>query len=90
MAARNITYKTSTHYFVRVFPNYANYSNNPTFVSSSLNQIFDKCFIDDPQTYITSVGLYDSDRQLIAVAKLSKPVKKNFDTDLVIKIRLNW
>ena len=90
MAARNITYKTSTHYFVRVFPNYANYSNNPTFVSGSLNEIFDKCFIDDPQTYITSVGLYDSDRQLIAVAKLSKPVKKNFDTDLVIKIRLNW
>lgn len=90
MAARNITYKTSTHYFVRVFPNYTNYSNNPTFVSSSLNQIFDKCFIDDPQTYITSVGLYDSDRQLIAIAKLSKPVKKNFDTDLVIKIRLNW
>lgn len=90
MAGRNITYKTSTHYFVRVFPNYANYSNNPTFVSGSLNQIFDKCFIDDPQTYITSVGLYDSDRQLIAIAKLSKPVKKNFDTDLVIKIRLNW
>jgi hypothetical protein len=90
MAARNITYKSTTHYFVRVFPTDANYSNNPTFVSGSTNQVFDTCFIEDPQTYITSVGLYDSYRQLIAIAKLSRPVKKNFDTDLVIKIRLNW
>ncbi len=90
MAARNISYKSTSHYFVRVFPNDANYSNNPTFVSGSTNQVFDTCFIEDPQTYITSVGLYDTDRQLIALAKLSRPVKKNFDTDLVIKIRLNW
>ena len=90
MTGRNISYKTTAHYFVRVFPHQSNYSNNPTFVSGSVNQIFDTCFITDPTTYITSVGLYDSDRQLIAIAKLSKPVKKTFDTDLVIKIRLNW
>lgn len=90
LTARNITYKTTAHYFVRVFPDQANYSNNPTFVSGSSNSIFDTCFINDPNTYITSVGLYDSDKQLIGLAKLSKPIKKNFDTDLVIKIRLNW
>lgn len=90
MRARNITYKKSTHYFVRVYPDQSNYSNNPTFVSGSTNTIFDDCFYDDPNVYITSVGLYDNDRNLIGIAKLSRPIKKNFDTDLVIKIRLNW
>lgn len=90
LTARNITYKTTAHYFVRIYPDQANYSNNPTFVTGSDNAVFDKCFINDPNTYITSVGLYDSDKQLIGLAKLSRPIKKNFDTDLVIKIRLNW
>lgn len=90
LTARNITYKTTAHYFVRVYPHQSNYSNNPTFVTGSHNGIFDKCFFNDPTTYITSVGLYDSDRQLIGLAKLSRPIKKTFDTDLVIKIRLNW
>lgn len=90
LTARNVTHKSTTHYFIRVYPDQANYSNNPTFVSGSHNLIFDNCFVQDPNTYITSVGLYDSDRQLIGVAKLSRPVKKNFDTDLVVKIRLNW
>jgi hypothetical protein len=90
MTGRNITYKSTTHYLVRVFPNRSNYSNNPTFVSGSKNDVFDTCFIEDPNTYITSVGLYNSYKELIAIAKLSRPVKKNFDTDLVIKIRLNW
>ena len=90
MKARNITYKTTTHYFVRLYPQRFNYTNNQTFTSGSKNEVLYKCFIDDPQTYITSIGLYDNNRQLMAIAKLSRPVKKNFDTDLLIKIRLNW
>ena len=90
MTARNVKYKTTNHYFVRSYAGYSNYSNNPTFVSGSRNEIFDKCFIKEPQTYITSVGLYNSSYELMAVAKLSKPIKKTFDTDLLIKIRLNW
>lgn len=88
--ARNVKYKTTSHYFVRVYAPYVNYSNNPTFVSGSNNQIFDKCFVKEPQTYITSVGLYNNFNELIGIAKLSKPIKKTFDTDLLIKIRLNW
>lgn len=90
MTARNVKYKTTNHYFVRSYAGYSNYSNNPTFVSGSRNEIFDKCFIKEPQTYITSVGLYNSSYELMAIAKLSKPIKKTFDTDLLIKIRLNW
>lgn len=90
LTARNVKYKTTSHYFVRAYAPYSNYSNNPTYVTGSLNEIFDKCFIKDPTTYITSVGLYNSSKELVAIAKLSKPIKKNFETDLLIKIRLNW
>lgn len=90
LTARNVKYKTTSHFFVRAYAPFANYSNNPTYVTGSLNEVFDKCFIKDPTTYITSIGLYNSSKELLAVAKLSKPIKKNFETDLLIKIRLNW
>jgi hypothetical protein len=90
MKARNITYRKTTHYFVRLYPERHNYTNNQTFVSGSKNEVLYKCFIEDPQTYITTVGLYDKYRQLLGIAKLSRPVNKNFDKDLLIKIRLNW
>lgn len=88
--ARNVKYKTTSHYFVRAYAPFANYSNNPTYVTGSSNEIFDKCFIKEPTTYITSIGLYNSAKELLGIAKLSKPIKKNFETDLLIKIRLNW
>ena len=90
LTARNVKYKTTSHFFVRAYAPFANYSNNPTYVTGSSNEVFDKCFIKDPTTYITSIGLYNSSKELLAVAKLSKPIKKNFETDLLIKIRLNW
>jgi hypothetical protein len=90
MLARNVSYKTVNNYSVRIYGHQANYSTNPTFVTGSKNRIFDKCFIENPYTYITSVGLYNENLELLAVAKLTKPMKKSFDTDLLIKIRLNW
>ncbi len=73
----------------------ANYSNNPTFTydntsASTTGMIKNECFKHDPVTYITTVGLYNNNRDLLAIAKLSKPLKKTPDTDLLIKIRLNW
>jgi hypothetical protein len=95
MKARNVKYKTTNHYFVRVASPFANYSNNPTFVTgSSLTEdngkFAHKCFEKEPQTYITTIGLYNNNKDLLAVAKLSKPVKKTSDNDVLIKIRLNW
>jgi hypothetical protein len=90
MKARNLNYKTTNHYFVRVAAPFANYSNNPTYVSGSDGLFFHPCFDKNPQTYITSVGLYNDFNELLAVAKLSKPINKSFDNDVLIKIRLNW
>jgi hypothetical protein len=90
MKARNLNYKTTNHYFVRVGAPLANYSNNPTYVSGSEGQFFHPCFDTNPQTYITSVGLYNDFNELLAIAKLSKPINKSYDNDVLIKIRLNW
>jgi hypothetical protein len=73
----------------------ANYSNNPTYVvdngtQSTTGMIKNECFKTDPVTYITTVGLYNNSKDLLAIAKLSKPIKKTQNTDLLIKIRLNW
>lgn len=90
LKARNVKYKTTNHYFVRVGAPYANYSNNPTYVSGSDGYLFHPCFENGPQTYITTIGLYNDFNELLAVAKLSQPINKSFDNDVLIKIRLNW
>ena len=47
-------------------------------------------FVNNPTTYITTVGLYDSDNELVAVAKLSQPTQKTFDSELLIRVRLDF
>jgi hypothetical protein len=91
--ARNVKFKTTNHYFVRIPSSEANYSNNPTYVIDSgldKGKIKNFCFVDNPTTYITTIGLYNSKRELIAVAKLSRPIKKTKENDILVKIRLNW
>ena len=82
--------QTTISYFCRVKAGQMNFSNNPTFVSGSANEIRHKTFWGNPTTYITGVGLYSSAGQLVAVAKLSKPVKKNFSTEATIKVKLTY
>jgi hypothetical protein len=48
-----------------------------------------KTFLNNPITYITSIGLYDDEYQLLAVGKLSKPLKKDQFTPYMFKINLN-
>jgi hypothetical protein len=81
---------SSTYYFVRLFNGEYNYTNNPSFYSGSSAKLKYDSMKLNPQTYVTSVGLYDDDQQLLAVAKLSKPVRKSFDRELVIKVKLDY
>lgn len=81
---------SSTYYFVRIFNGEYNYSTNNTFISSSSGVIKYDSMVTDPQVYITTIGLYDETQELLAVAKLSKPVKKSFDRELVIKVKLDY
>tara|TARA_B100000287_G_scaffold434350_1_gene498550 strand:+ start:2282 stop:3367 length:1086 start_codon:yes stop_codon:yes gene_type:complete len=81
---------TTNSYFCRAKADEYNYSNNPTFTSGSDNSFTQPTFVSNPTTYITEVGLYDGEQTLIAVAKLSSPVEKNFSSEAVIKINLTY
>lgn len=88
--ARNSEKITSTHYFVRVKNSDYNFSNNPSYVTGSDGQIAQATFIGDPKTYITTVGLYNDRTELIAVAKLSKPLLKSFSREALIRVKLDF
>jgi len=84
----NTTELNSTIYFCRANHNEFNYSSNPTYLSSS--KIVVKEFAEDaPVSYITTVGLYSVDNELLAVAKLSEPLKKTPDDSLILRVRLD-
>ena len=68
---------TSQYYFTRAKNNEFNYTTNPSF-------------IDNPQTFITTVGLYNDSNDLVAVAKLSQPVTKDFTKEALIRVKLDY
>jgi hypothetical protein len=85
----NTTELNSSIYFCRANHNEFNYSANPTYTSSS--QIVVKNTGDDlPVTYVTTVGLYSADNELLAVAKLSEPIRKDPTTELTFRVRLDY
>jgi len=88
--ARSSEQVKSTYYFVRVKNAEYNYSNNPTYVTGSLGELAFNTFINDPQTYITTVGMYNARRELLAVAKLSQPLLKNYTREALIKVKLDF
>jgi hypothetical protein len=88
--ARNSEKVTSTHYFVRIKNAEYNFSNNPSYVTGSVGQISQSTFIGDPKTYITTVGLYNDRQELLAVAKLSKPLLKSFQREALIRVKLDF
>ena len=89
-AGRNEETITSTHFFVRVKNGEYNFSNNPSFVTGSFGDLAQATFINDPKTYITTVGMYNNRQELLAVAKLSKPILKSFSSEALIKVKLDF
>lgn len=88
--ARSAETISSTHYFVRLRNKQYNYSNNPTFYNPDTGALIYADFTNNPKVYITTVGLYNSQNELLAVAKLSKPVPKSFDEEVLLRVRLDF
>jgi len=88
--ARNEEIINSTHYFVRVKNGEYNFSNNPSFTTGSVGEFSQATFIGDPKVYITTIGMYNDSQELLAVAKLSKPVQKSFQNEALIKVKLDF
>ena len=80
---------SSQFMFVRVKNNEFNYSSNPSYIDNNGN-LNNTTMVDSPTTYITTVGLYNDDNNLLAVAKLSQPLKKDFTTEALIRIKLDY
>lgn len=90
---QNITNVNSTLFFCRARPEDFNYSSNPTYVDSNQEiTVIEKGQENTQQsfTFITSVGLYDKDGVLLAVAKLSRPIEKNSQKDLTVRVRIDF
>ena len=93
--ARSVEIKNQHYVFVRIPNTQFNYSNNPTYVvqttsSTEKGKIREQSFVEYPYTYITTIGLYNDQRELIAVGKLSKPVLKSPTTELSITVKLEY
>lgn len=95
--ARAIDIKHCSYYYCRINNYSCNYSSNPTYIINSgvdKGKIKNSKFIDNPTTYITSIGLYGPDingnQNLLAIAKLSKPIKKSFTSELSVTIKLEY
>jgi hypothetical protein len=85
----NTTEINSTIYFCRIPSNKYNYSSNPTYISSS--QIVVKNVASDtPVSYVTTIGLYNGNNQLLATAKLSEPLRKDPNNEITLRVRLDY
>tara|TARA_R110000744_G_scaffold81334_3_gene159918 strand:+ start:1453 stop:2511 length:1059 start_codon:yes stop_codon:yes gene_type:complete len=85
----NTTELNSTVYFCRANNSEFNYSSNPTYLSSSQIRV-KEIKSDNPVSYVTTVGLYSEDNALLAVAKLSEPVKKTPAEEYTLRVRLDY
>lgn len=80
----------SAHYFfTRVKNQDFNYTTNPSIIDANGNLIY-STLINNPQTFITTVGLYNDNNELLAVAKLSRPLVKDFTKEALIKVKLDY
>ena len=89
MTFNNTTELNSTIYFCRANNNEFNYSSNPTYVENSKLRVKSEA-TDSPVSYITTVGLYSADNELLAVAKLSEPLRKDPTNEITLRCRLDY
>jgi hypothetical protein len=80
---------TSDYIFVRIKNNDFNYTTNPSMISGS-GEFYYPSLVNNPQTFITTVGMYNNNNELLAVAKLSKPLVKDFTKEALVRVKLDF
>ncbi len=86
----NTTELNSAIYFCRANHNEFNYSSNPTFLTGSKIRVKGNDLTAPPKSYVTTVGLYSADNELLAVAKVSEPLRKDPTNELTLRVRLDY
>ena len=89
LSFNNTTELNSTVYFCRMNHNEFNYSSNPTYLTGSQIRIKEQKS-DMPRSYVTTIGLYSADNELMATAKLSEPLRKDPTNELFLRVRLDY
>ena len=80
---------SSRYFFTRIKNSEFNYTTNPSIIDNNGNLLY-STLINNPQTYITTVGMYNDNNELLAVAKLSKPLVKDFTKEALIRVKLDY
>ena len=86
----NTTEINSKVYFCRAPHNKFNYSSNPTYLSGGSIRVKNNKRDNPPVAYVTTVGLYNAAGELLAVAKLSEPLRKDPTNELTLRVRLDY
>ena len=81
---------TSDFLFIRAKNQEFNFSENPSFISGSTGAVLYDSFVDNPQVYITTVGMYNEANELLAVAKMSRPLLKDFTKEILVRVKLDF
>ena len=91
MTFQNNTFINSTLYFCRATADEFNFSTNPTYTDANGNVVvISSPGIEKSFTFVTTVGLYNANEELLAVAKMSRPIMKNDEKDLTFRVRLDF
>ena len=91
MTFQNNTFINSTLYFCRATADEFNFSSNPTYKDANGKiVVVDESTVQKAFSFVTTVGLYNANEDLLAVAKLSRPVLKNDEKDLTFRVRLDF
>jgi hypothetical protein len=80
---------SSNYVFIRVRNSEFNYSTNPSNITGS-GELRHDVMINSPQAYMTTVGLYNDNNDLLGVAKLSRPLLKDFTKEALVRIKLDY
>lgn len=90
LSFNNTTELNSSIYFCRANHNEFNYSSNPTYLNNGKIVVKNDDIMTPPRSYVTTVGLYSADNELLAVAKLSEPLKKTPENEVTLRVRLDY
>jgi hypothetical protein len=80
---------TSQYFFTRAKNNQYNYTTNPSFIDTNGNLNYTS-MVDNPKTFITTIGLYNDSNDLVAVAKVSQPISKDFSKEALMRVKLDY
>lgn len=80
---------SARYFFVNAKSSQLNYTTNPSYIDNNGNVLY-STLIDSPQVFPTTIGLYNDANELLAVAKLSKPLPKDFTKQITCRVKLEF